>query len=392
MPRGLSTAAKAYTGPVAWLADITTRKGTKYYFATHPLTLGSNSYKEYLRLSEPVTLTRAIQTDSAGLELVNADLYVGNLLATEDFEGALCELKIYQLGIGSTVPIFRGRLSEQEEADEAVRFRLISDLDAAQIELHARLYSQNCPWQFSTPGRLTPCGYNPVDAGDVAEAFFGERTANVFSSTTIGDTTLSETVDAHQGRIALLTAGTGKGQKRKILSNTATTFTLEYPWDITPDGTSKFRVFALAVGAPKQLLTSASGRLESLMTTPGARTITDTALAMVTDEHKGETLYIVGGPAVDQHRKIGSNTATTITIDAAEPDFSPAPETNNKYRVLYRTCPKDFVSCEERGRTRAFAGYPTLVPLQRRNFGGRFAAGGGGGGGGLDRADRPWVL
>ena len=62
---------------------------------------------------------------------------------------------------------------------------------------------------------------------------------------------------------------------------------------------------------------------------------------------------------------IGANTATVITLDAAEPDFSPAPVAEaSVFAIFYRACPKDFApSCEERTRTEAFNAFPTLVPL-----------------------------
>ncbi len=389
MPRNLSDAAKNYTGPMLWLADITTRGGVKHYFAEDQLSFAGNVYQPYLRLARGPRFTRSLEADAGEIELVNTDLAVGALLASEDFEGALCELKQLLVGLEEAVLILRGLLTEQEETDAGVAFRLISELDPAQIEIHQRHYAQLCTWRFSQPGRLTPCGYNPAAAGDVAEAFFGERSANIFSTTTIGDSALNETPNAHQDRIAVITAGTGRGQKRRILSNTATTFSLYHPWKTAPDSTSKFRVFALAAGAPKLLLTASSGALESLATAAAARSLTDTGLAMSTDEHKDQLLYMVSGPAVGEKRRIGTNSGTVITIADDEPDFSPAPLAGNKFRILYRTCPKDFApSCEDRARTQSFNGFPTLVPILRRQFGGRFA----GGGGALGGVERPLRL
>lgn len=389
MPRQLSTAAKTYIGPMLWLAEITTRNGVKHYFAEDQVNFGGNAYLPYLRPTRGPRFTRSLQADAGEIELVNADLVVGALLSSEDFEGALCELKQLLVGLEEAVLILRGLLTEQEETDTGVAFRLISELDPAQIEIHQRHFAQLCTWRFSQPGRLTPCGYNPAAAGDVAEAFFGERSANIFSTTSIGDSALNETPNAHQDRIAVITAGTGRGQKRRILSNSATTFSLYYPWKTAPDSTSKFRVFALAAGAPKLLLTASSGVLESLATAAGARSLTDTALAMTADEHQDDLLYMVSGPAVGEKRRIGTNSATVITIADGEPDFFPAPLAGNKFRILYRTCPKDFApSCEDRARTQSFNGYPTLVPILRRQFGGRFA----GGGGGREPIERPLFL
>ncbi len=55
-------------------------------------------------------------------------------------------------------------------------------------------------------------------------------------------------------RWVVILAGTGKGQIRRIVSNTATTLTVDSDWSPVPDATSVFRVFAEAV-----ILTSLGG-------------------------------------------------------------------------------------------------------------------------------------
>jgi len=383
MPRGLSAAAKAYGGPFLWAVKLTLLDATVRHFATDALTFLGTSYTAYLGRVGDIKQTRSLQADGGEISLLNADLFIGGLLQSKAFEGALCELKQLLLGIEQEILVFKGRLAEQQEGDEEVSFQLVSELDPGQVKLHQRRYAQLCTWQFGRPARLTPCGYNPVAVGDVAESFIGERTADIFSSLTIGDSTLNEAPDAHKDRIVVLSFGTGRGQKRRIKSNTATTFTLYHPWTTNPDGTTKFRVFLLPAGAPRVLLTSSSAKLETLATAATARSLTDTGLSMQTDEHAGELVYIVSGAGATQSRKIGSNTATVITIAADQADFSPAPQAGDKYRVLFSICPKDFApSCEDRVRTQAFNGYPTLAPLLRRQHGGVFAPGGGGLGGG----------
>ena len=374
MPRGLSAAANAYAGPMLWLADIFPRTGATQYFSEDSVRFAGNDYLPYLRLLSGPRLTRTLQADAAEIELINTDLPAVVLAqAGQPFEGALCELRQLLLGLEEAVLVFRGRLTEQEETDQGLRFRLVSELDPAHTDVHARRYAQLCTWQFGRRGRPTPCGYNPIEVGDVAESFFGERNADIFSTDTIGDSTLDEFPDIHANRILVITAGAGRGQKRRIRSNTLTTFTLYHPWQTPPDATSKFRVFTLLKGAPRLLFTATGGKLESLATAGAARSLTDTSLAMIADEHQGELLYIVTGTAFGQLRKIGSNSATQFILDPDEPDFSPAPVLGDKFRVLFRACPKDFApSCEDRARTQAFNGYPTLVPILRRSFGGRF--------------------
>jgi len=373
---------------MVWLADITTRRGTAHYFAEDQVSFGGSAYQPYLRLLAGPRLTRSLRADAAEVELLNSDLTVGGLLQVEDFEGAACELKQLLLGIDQAVPIFRGRLTEQQETDLGVRFRLVSELDPAQIDVHARRYAQLCTWRFGQPGRPSPCGYGPAGVNDVAENVHGERSADIFSADTIGDSTLNETPDASKDRIVVITAGAGVGQKRRIRTHTATAYTLYHPWGTLPDATSRFRVFVLPNGAPKLLRKTTTGVLQGNVTAANARSLTDSTLAMLAGEHAGDLVAVVSGAAFGQRRRLGTNTGDTLTLDPSEPDFAPASAPGDKFRVLYRTCPKDFApSCEERGRTQTFNGFPTLVPLLRSSFGGLFLPGGlpqSGGGGRID--------
>lgn len=65
---------------------------------------------------------------------------------------------------------------------------------------------------------------------------------NIESATTVGNSQLQMTANEFQGMIARISAGTGAGQERQILANTATTLTLAQSWTVTPDGTSEFVV------------------------------------------------------------------------------------------------------------------------------------------------------
>jgi len=204
MPRGLSAAAKAYGGPFLWAVKLTLLDATVRHFATDALTFLGTSYTAYLGRVGDIKQTRSLQADGGEISLLNADLFIGGLLQSKAFEGALCELKQLLLGIEQEILVFKGRLAEQQEGDEEVSFQLVSELDPGQVKLHQRRYAQLCTWQFGRPARLTPCGYNPVAVGDVAESFIGERTADIFSSLTIGDSTLNEAPDAHKDRIVVL--------------------------------------------------------------------------------------------------------------------------------------------------------------------------------------------
>jgi hypothetical protein len=65
-------------------------------------------------------------------------------------------------------------------------------------------------------------------------------TTDIFSSSTIGSASLSQTVNGDVDCAVFIIAGTGAGQNRGIASNTATTFTIAPPWTTAPDATSIF--------------------------------------------------------------------------------------------------------------------------------------------------------
>ena len=66
--------------------------------------------------------------------------------------------------------------------------------------------------------------------------------ATTVSANTIGDSGAAYVVNEFVGEIVEITGGTGVGQTRKIVSNTATTFTVTPNWTVTPDTTSDYEV------------------------------------------------------------------------------------------------------------------------------------------------------
>lgn len=365
MPRILSDAALDYAGPLLWAVAVTLADGSVHYFAEDRLAFLGAPYLPNLRLASPVRLARSLVVDAATLEFLNADLAVSTLAATQAFEGAECILSQLLLGVDEKIEVLRGRLHEETHSDEAVRFRLVSDLDPANRQAVPRDYQAFCTWRFSKPA----CGYDPANLSFTER--LAEQTADIFSLTTIGKTTLTMTTDEHAtgDRWVLILAGTGKGQKRLVKSNTATTLTILGRFAVKPDSTSKFKVFTLTLGAPKILFTSSTGKLETTATGGAATYIEDTGLAMATDEHLGDLLRIVSGTGSGQQRKIGTNSATRLTLASGQADFSPAPDSSSLFRVLYASCPKNYSpACEERARNFAFNGYPTLTRGLRQHY------------------------
>ncbi len=76
-----------------------------------------------------------------------------------------------------------------------------------------------------------------------AGSVFISSTATSGGARTLTDTGQAMTVDRYANYRILITGGTGCGQSRRIICNTATVFTVERPWDISLDGTSTYQVW-----------------------------------------------------------------------------------------------------------------------------------------------------
>jgi hypothetical protein len=70
----------------------------------------------------------------------------------------------------------------------------------------------------------------------------GATPVNIFSASTIGNSGLARAVNGDTDASAFIIGGTGFGQSRSMVSNTATTFTIAPNWTTPPDGTSTFMV------------------------------------------------------------------------------------------------------------------------------------------------------
>jgi hypothetical protein len=68
-------------------------------------------------------------------------------------------------------------------------------------------------------------------------------TATSGAARTLTDTTKLMMVDRYRNYRIEITGGTGIGQSRRIICNTATVFTVERPWSTNPDSTSTYKVW-----------------------------------------------------------------------------------------------------------------------------------------------------
>ncbi|KND49189.1 MAG: Mucin-2 precursor [Parcubacteria bacterium C7867-008] len=72
---------------------------------------------------------------------------------------------------------------------------------------------------------------------------FLSSTATAGAARTLTDTVQTMTVDRYSNYRLLITGGTGVGQSRRIICNTATVFTLNKAWDTNPDNTSTYEIW-----------------------------------------------------------------------------------------------------------------------------------------------------
>ncbi|HWQ03253.1 MAG TPA: hypothetical protein VNL38_02130 [Candidatus Nitrosotenuis sp.] len=372
MGRGLTTAQKNYTGPMWWAAEFTLRSGAIQRFCEGEVLWSGNSYLPYLLPPENVLLPLDAETlETASLTLSNADRAVGALISAETFRDADVVLKQLLLGINSEITILRGRVVEQGPVGDVVNFTVNGRWRIGEVALHARNFGPLCGHRFAAGG----CGYRQATATWAVTV--AERTASSIEANGITDSTAAWSVDAYKDLWCFVREGTtGKGQVRRIASNTATALTFYQPWVTAPSGTVKFEILTFTDGAPAPLLTSTTARLERTATGGAASYIEDTALSMTTDEHAGRWVRITAGTGSGQLKKIASNSATRLTL-ASGYTFSPAPSTDSVFRVLYAKCNLDFYqSCEERARSHEYSGFPTLTQIVKQNFIGEEVPGG----------------
>jgi hypothetical protein len=117
------------------------------------------------------------------------------------------------------------------------------------------LIAGNQPLALTFPDTgFSPQPIGPPDASfDHANFYYRNEYAGPFptdtsSSNTIGWSSMGAVPAAYTNMVALIAEGTGKGQERSIVSNTATTLTLLTPWSVIPGPGS---IFVIAEAAWK---------------------------------------------------------------------------------------------------------------------------------------------
>jgi len=131
---------------------------------------------------------------------------------------------------------------------------------------------------------LTLAAGNPVTAGIVAGDFMAIRALVSASGAVLTDSAFGLTATAEVGKMARVIFGTGAGQERRILSNTATAITLESALDVAPDSTS---VVVIEEPLPDFFVPSASQ--------PSDRTDDSISIETVVPNYSGQAVAVRGG-------------------------------------------------------------------------------------------------
>lgn len=176
----------------------------------------------------------------------------------------------------------------------------------------------------------------------------GQATAG--GAATLEDTAKTWMVNEWAGRVIEITEGTGKGQFRNIVSNTATILTVAPAWTIVPDATSWYRIGLSATGGG-----GGGPVMDSGVATGGAvAALIDAVKNWDIGVWEGKIIKILSGVAEGNVRKIISNTGTQINVGV---NFSAAIVAGVNYAIL------DDIALTADVRRSATS---TLVPLAKQ--------------------------
>lgn len=151
-------------------------------------------------------------------------------------------------------------------------------------------------------------------------------TATAGAASTLTNSGSSLNVDALSGFYIETTGGTGSGQIRKILRNTATIITVDIPWTTTPDNTTTYRV--------RNYVQSVTQEYSATATAGAATTITNSAATWTTNQWANYSVRIVSGTGANQELMIKSNTGTALTVVQA---WGTNPDNTSVFQIVSYT-------------------------------------------------------
>jgi hypothetical protein len=101
-------------------------------------------------------------------------------------------------------------------------------------------YQKTTPQNIFAGALGTEVAITPLDE---VEAAYISKTATTGTARTLTDSTLTLTTDQYRNYQIRTTGGTGAGQRRRIVSNRATTFEVDTKWDTAPDVTTTYEIW-----------------------------------------------------------------------------------------------------------------------------------------------------
>lgn len=187
--------------------------------------------------------------------------------------------------------------------------------DVATQAWQASLGTTNLPATFATDGKLV-IAYNFSGAIDTGTSTGANTTLTLNQSTKAW--VPNQFASGQQNWQIRILSGTGIGQIRNIISNTATVLTVDSVWTVLPDNTS---VYSIETGEIQ-----AAG----LATAGAATTLTNGIKNWTVNQWTNYQVRITGGTGIGQVRTIASNTATILTVSVA---WTTNPDATSKYEI-----------------------------------------------------------
>lgn len=156
-------------------------------------------------------------------------------------------------GLSSLIPVRIGGSSTTNRVT-------ISGISAAAGAVGLNLYRGNTPQRLVRVRSSWPVGDTITDQGDTLEAqvppdsnynrlrawyrqiFVTDQAPTAWTTTTITRADMNLVDDQWIGKKLILRSGKGRGQERNIVSHTDDTITIDRPWDVLPDATSRFAI------------------------------------------------------------------------------------------------------------------------------------------------------
>lgn len=338
------------------LVDVQTSDGQNFFWSDvegkflSALTAAEEQYKPWIKTPPTIKFFRSLQADAGEFTVQNLsgnliDREVAALIKVREFEGAYCIYRPWFMPLDAAGFEFHGFVSQQNIGPEDVTFRVLQLFQPNEVSAYEYEQTQECHFRFGS----AQCGYRR------GTLFVPLTMATIYSSSTIGASSLNMVPDLFKGEAVMILAGTGAGQERYVSSHTATTLTVSSNWTTVPDSMSQF-----IVTGPGTMKVS-----PQLADIYSSNTIGKTGLGRTINEDQGELVAILAGTGAGQQRRIVSNTADLYTVS---PAWTVTPDGTSRFIVVYRTCPRNRASCLTRGVIERFSGIIHLnAQVTRKN-------------------------